>query len=126
MGPYAEEALPSMIAPYNVDAQPAVARHVLEMMRGTSPEGAAAAMRGRAERPDYVEMLADVSVPALVVVGRDDEFTPVADAQLMSARIPDARLAIIEGAGHMPNLERPDAFNGALTSFLQSLSLAAG
>lgn len=56
---------------------PAVAEHVLGMMRGTSPEGAAAALRGRAERPDYCETLERVGVPTLVVVGSDDEFTPL-------------------------------------------------
>jgi pimeloyl-ACP methyl ester carboxylesterase len=121
MRPYAEEVLSTMVAPYNVDAEPAVARHVLEMMCGTSPDGAAAALRGRAERRDYVEMLADISVPALVVVGRDDEFTPVGVARLMSERIPTATLAIIDGAGHLPNLERPHAFNDALASFLASV-----
>jgi pimeloyl-ACP methyl ester carboxylesterase len=123
MRPYAGEVLSTMVAPYNVDAQPAVARHVLEMMCGTSPEGAAAALRGRAVRRDYVEMLPAVSVPTLVMVGQDDEFTPVADAQLMSRRIPAATLAIIDGAAHMPNLERPDAFNDALDAFLASLPL---
>lgn len=124
MGPYADEVLPKMIAPYNVDAQPAVARHVLEMMRGTSPTGAAAALRGRAERPDYTGMLASITVPTLVVVGRDDEFTPVAEARLTAERIRNASLVIIDGAGHLPNLERPDEFNDALEKFLTSAELA--
>ena len=113
-----------MIAPYNVDAQPTVARHVLEMMRGTSPTGAAAALRGRAERPDYIGMLASITVPTLVVVGRDDEFTPVAEARLTAERIRNASLVIIDGAGHLPNLERPDEFNDALEKFLTSAGLA--
>ncbi|MBC6457841.1 alpha/beta fold hydrolase [Actinomadura sp. HBU206391] len=118
MAPYADEVLPKMVAPDNIRALPAVARHVLGMMRGTSAQGAAAALRGRAERPDYVEMLSHVAVPTLVVVGDRDEFTPVADARLMYDRIPKASLAVIEGAGHMPNLERPAAFNEALASLL--------
>ena len=52
MGPYADEVLPMMLAPHNIEALPALTEHVLAMMRGTSPEGAAAALRGRAERPD--------------------------------------------------------------------------
>lgn len=122
MAPYAEEVLSKMVAPHNIETMPAVAQHVLNMMRGTSPEGAAAALRGRAERPDYVEMLAQVTVPALVVVGRHDEFTPVNDAELMHERIPDATLAVIDGAAHMPNLERPTEFNHALQDFLGSVA----
>jgi len=121
MDPYAAEVLAKMVTPRNIQALPAVAAHVLTMMRATPPEGAAAALRGRAERPDYVEMLPRVMVPTLVVVGSEDEFTPVADAQLIADRIPNATLAVIDGAGHMPNLERPTQFNTALAHFLDAL-----
>jgi pimeloyl-ACP methyl ester carboxylesterase len=60
-------------------------------------------------------------VPALVVVGRDDEFTPVGDAEFMYQRIPHATLAVVEGAAHMPNMERPAEFNQALNQFLVGL-----
>ena len=115
---YAEENLARMMAPYNVTGMPAVAGHVRAMMTGTPPEGAAAALRGRAERPDYRPTLTTVTVPALVLVGRDDEFTPVADAEEMRDLIPHAELAVIERAGHLPNLEQPAAFNEALGAFL--------
>jgi pimeloyl-ACP methyl ester carboxylesterase len=118
MGGYADEVLPKMVAPYNIEALPEVAEHVLGMMRGTPAEGAAAALRGRAERPDYTELLGRVTVPALIVVGRDDEFTPVADAEFMCYRIPNATLAVIHGAAHMPNMERPVEFNKAFHEFL--------
>jgi pimeloyl-ACP methyl ester carboxylesterase len=110
--------LPRMVAPPNLRARPELARQVLAMMLATSPEGAAAALRGRAERPDYLDMLAHVTVPTLVVVGSEDSFTPVNEARLMYQRIPDATLAVIQGAGHMPNLERPTQFNGALRDLL--------
>jgi pimeloyl-ACP methyl ester carboxylesterase len=118
MAPYAEEVLPRMVAPPNLRARPELARQVLAMMLATSPEGAAAALRGRAERPDFLDMLAHVTVPTLVVVGSEDSFTPVNEARLMYQHIPDAALAVIQGAGHMPNLERPTEFNGALQDLL--------
>ncbi len=118
MEPYATQVLPKMMAPANIGALPAVAEQVLGMMKSTSPAGAAAALVGRAERPDYVEMLTKIAVPTLVVVGSEDEFTPVAEAELMAGRIPDATLAVIDGAGHLPNLERPAQFNAALDRFL--------
>ncbi|WP_433427878.1 alpha/beta fold hydrolase [Nonomuraea sp. CA-141351] len=122
MADYAEETLPRMIAPYNIAELPDVARHVLEMMRTTSAEGAAAALRGRAERPDYVDVLRQVTVPSLVVVGRDDYYTPVADALFTRSLIPNAALAVIENAGHMPNLERQTEFNEALQQLLETVS----
>ncbi|MDQ1009934.1 pimeloyl-ACP methyl ester carboxylesterase [Streptomyces sp. V4I23] len=115
---YADEVIDKMVAPYNVTGVPEVARHVLAMMRATSPQGAAAALRGRAERPDYRASLAAAQVPALVVVGADDTYTPVAEARALHALLPDATLAILEGAAHMPNLERPADFNAAVLEFL--------
>lgn len=115
---YAEEVLPKMVAPYNINALPVVAEQVMAMMLRTSPQGAAAALRARAERPDYTDLLAHTSVPALVMVGRDDEFTPVAVAEFMVQLIPQADLVVVDGAAHLPNLERQAEFNQALHSFL--------
>ncbi|MGW2024163.1 alpha/beta fold hydrolase [Streptomyces decoyicus] len=121
MDGYAHEVLDKMVSPHTIASQPEVAAHVLEMMTSTPPEGAAAALRGRAERPDYAELLTRVSVPALVVVGTEDAYTPVSDARDIHERIPDSRLTVIEQAAHMPNLEQPNAFNAALDAFLTSL-----
>ncbi len=121
MGPYADEVLATMVTPTNIGALPAVADQVLAMMRATPPEGAAAALRGRAERPDYLDLLPVITAPTLVVVGSDDEFTPVADALLIVDRVPGAVLAVIDDAGHLPNLERPSQFNATLGRFLDSL-----
>ncbi|MHA5049652.1 alpha/beta fold hydrolase [Streptomyces sp. SD15] len=112
---YADEVLHKMVAPY-ADAE--VAAHVHRMMTATPAEGAAAALRGRAERPDYRDLLTRVTVPALVVVGADDEYTPVSDAEAMHAALPDSTLRVVESAAHMPNLERAEEFNGALAEFL--------
>ncbi|KQX49582.1 MULTISPECIES: alpha/beta hydrolase [unclassified Streptomyces] len=117
MREYADEVLDRMVAPYNTHAAP----HVHRMMRSSDPAGAAAALRGRAERPDYRELLTTVSVPALVVVGRDDSYTPVADAEGMHALLPDSTLAVIERAAHLPNLERTEEFDAVLESYLRSL-----
>ncbi|MGH3672481.1 MAG: alpha/beta fold hydrolase [Pseudonocardiaceae bacterium] len=111
---YSDEVLPRMVAPGTITALPAVAAHVMAMMLRTSPVGAAAALRARADRPDYADLLARTSVPVLVVVGREDGFTPVADAESMAGRIPNATLAVIDQAAHLPNLERPASFNQAL------------
>ncbi len=118
IGWYAHEVLTKMVAPENVHTQPDVAAHVLQMMRTTPREGAAAALRGRAERPDYRGSLKQVKVPSLVVVGTEDEFTPVSDAELMHELIPGSTLSVIEGAAHMPNLEREAEFNDVFARFL--------
>jgi pimeloyl-ACP methyl ester carboxylesterase len=122
MDGYAAEVLPNMVAPYTVAALPEVAEHVLTMMRRAHPAGAAAALRGRAERPDYEETLATVDRPALIVVGDADAFTTRDDADRMHALLARSELVWIEGAGHMPNLERAAEFNAALERFLCALT----
>lgn len=112
MADYAEEVLGKMVAPY---AAAEVKAHVLGMMTATRPEGAAAALRARAAHRD---LLPRVTVPALVVVGADDTYTPVSDAEAMHAALPESRLCVIEGAAHLPNLERPAEFNAVLGEFL--------
>ena len=114
MSGYATEVLWKMVAPHNVEA----GEHVAKMMHNAPPEGAAAALRGRAERPDYTATLEAVTVPTLVVVGSDDEYTPLKDAEYMHERIPGSTLVVVDGAAHMPNLERPEAFNNAVAELL--------
>lgn len=125
MDGYADETLPKMLAARSIASQPDVAAHVHAMMRRTSPAGAAAALLGRAERPPYDAVLTSLKVPALVVVGDEDAFTTCADADRMHAALVDSELVWMPGVGHMPNLERPDAFNAALVAFLARVDGAA-
>jgi pimeloyl-ACP methyl ester carboxylesterase len=118
MAGYADEVLDKMITPEHVTTQPEVAAHVRRMMLATSPRGAAAALRGRAERPDYQKTLSGVRVPTLIVVGAQDAYTPVADAQLIHELVPGSRLIVVDDAGHLPGLEAPAEVNAALLAFL--------
>jgi pimeloyl-ACP methyl ester carboxylesterase len=124
MEPYAEEVLPKMVAPRNLVALPAVAEHVRSMMRAAHPTGAAAALRGRAERPDYESTLAALDVPALIVVGDEDAFTTRADAERMRALLKRSQLVWMEGVGHMPNLEREVEFIEAMERLLEAVTVA--
>jgi 3-oxoadipate enol-lactonase len=63
--------------------------------------------------------LGEIGVPALVVVGSEDLDDMHAISGRIAAELPDARLVTIEGAGHLPALERPEAFNRLLLGFLQ-------
>jgi pimeloyl-ACP methyl ester carboxylesterase len=121
MATYACEELTKMIIPANAEREPNLAAHGMEMMVTTPPSGAAAALRGRAQRRDYLPMLRDISIPTLVVVGREDVYTPVVLAEQLVAGIGGAELVVIDGAGHLPNLERPAPFNDAVWSWMTTL-----
>ena len=87
------------------------------MIRDTSVEGftgCAEAIRGSTLRPRVHE----IAVPALFMVGDADAALPVALMQAMQSEVAGAKLEIIAAAGHLPNVERPAAFNAALLRFL--------
>lgn len=122
MDRYAQELLPKLLPAAFVARCPHVAEHVLTMMRSTDPIGAAAALRGRAERPDYTATIAELTVPALVCGGSEDGFTGRTDAEAMTDAIQGSRLMWLDGVGHLPNLERPEKFNDALWKLLDRVS----
>ncbi len=88
--------------------------------------GLAAAARGILVQYDsrLVDALPSVAVPTLIMVGSEDSES-FAMTGYMTARIPDARRAVIQGAGPIANLDQPRAFNTALAAFLDSVPLAA-
>jgi pimeloyl-ACP methyl ester carboxylesterase len=87
--------------------------------RHRSARGLALAARGVLAQRDarVISSLPTVGAPTLVIVGADD--APfLAGSEYMAARIPGARLAVLEGAGHASNIDQPEAFNRELLAFL--------
>jgi 3-oxoadipate enol-lactonase len=118
MNGIAEETLPKLLAKKTLAGKPEIVNRIREMIDSTSPRGAAAAQLGMAARRDYSEELAQIKVPTLIIVGREDSIRPVTDAEFMHCEIPNSRLKIIEDAAHVSNLEQPEVFNRALSGFL--------
>ena len=121
MSTLADAQLPKLLAHTTHMKHPQVVERVREMILRTDPKGAAAALRGMAQRRDQTRLLADILQPTLVVVGSEDQITPPADAETMRREIRGSRLEVIEGAGHVSNLERPAEFNAALSKFLRDI-----
>jgi pimeloyl-ACP methyl ester carboxylesterase len=118
VGPIVESMLPKMITP---QAPAEMKERVREIMMSASPEGAIAALRAMAERPDASPVLRKIAVPTLVVAGEQDTITPPSDAERMAKSIPRARLVCIAGAAHLSNYEKADDFNGAVARFVTGI-----
>ncbi|HBI46119.1 MAG TPA: alpha/beta hydrolase [Planctomycetales bacterium] len=86
-----------------------------------APAGIVGALKALRDRPDATPMLKEITVPTLVIVGREDALTPPAVAEKLTANIRGARLVVLENAGHYSNLEQPERFNEAVRMFLASL-----
>lgn len=117
----AEMQLPKLLAPKTISEEPEMVARVREMIVTTKGEGAAAALRGMAERRDQSDLLSQIKVPTLIIVGSEDELTPPTDAEKMQRAIQGSRLVRIDGAGHVSNIERANEFNRALVEFLDTL-----
>lgn len=99
-------------------ASPAVHRRVAGMIADADPRGIAALVRAIAGRPDLVPMLSQIQVPALVVAGLDDPFSPPEHVRELLSALPDAMLLEVPGAGHMVPVERPSAVTDGLAAML--------
>lgn len=101
------------------NASPMVWDRVKETIRTQPPEALAAASLGMAERPDSRAILPEIDVPTTVIVGSADTLTPPPMSEAMASAIPDAELIVLEGAGHLSNLEDPEGFNDAVRGLLR-------
>jgi 3-oxoadipate enol-lactonase len=100
------------------DAPPELHARVLALIADQSPQAIAAAALGMAERPDSTPELAGIDVPTLVVTSAEDRLIPPEVSVEMAAGIPGVRLEILDGVGHLSNLEAPAAFDRLLGEHL--------
>jgi pimeloyl-ACP methyl ester carboxylesterase len=96
---------------------------VKRIIQAQPAEAIAAASAGMAERPDSTPDLAGIDVPTLVITSTGDTLIPPEATTPMAEQIPGARLEIIEGAGHLSNLEAPDRFSELLREHLVACGL---
>lgn len=120
-GAIAEIMLPKLLSPAALQTKPELVGQVRAAIERTKVSGIAGALMAMAGRPDSVPLLPKISCPTLIITGELDGPTPPADARLMAERIPGASLEIIPQAGHLSNLECPEAFTDAVRSFLRTL-----
>jgi pimeloyl-ACP methyl ester carboxylesterase len=121
MEAYTKAAIHKYLHPDTITNNAEVYDHLYSMMVHTKSQGAAASHRGRAERRDNYGYLQKITIPVLVIGGTHDFFTPPAEIKRMASTIPSARCEIIEGAGHLPNMEQPALFNEVLQDFYKGL-----
>jgi len=116
--PLVEMVLPKLLGATTVATRPEVAEQVLGWVRDAPPASAAWAQRAMAERPDSMQTLRALDVPAVVIVGAEDVLSPPADAEAMASALPDAELIVIDAVGHLTPVEAPAAVAQALDGLM--------
>lgn len=116
---FADNFLKSVFAQQSFDQHPDAIRKIRAMIEKTSPDTLCSTLIALAARTDTTGALKNINMPALILVGEDDQLTPPAAAQAMANRIQGAQIYILPNAAHMSNLENPEEFNAYLRSFFE-------
>ena len=115
-----ENYVPKLFSDASLKENPEIVERVRAIARTNFPPGAAAMLRGMAQRSDSYDIAADLAMPVLIVAGAADKVVPLDEAQAMRDAFPAARLAVMERSGHLPMLEEPEALTEALAEFVKA------
>ena len=111
--------VPKLLGATTRRTRPDIIETVRSLAIANSAAAIAGAIRALMTRPDSTPLLSSIHCPALVVVGDEDIVTPPPLAEQLHQGISGSTLSVIPGAGHLSNIEQPDAFNAAVTHFLE-------
>jgi 3-oxoadipate enol-lactonase len=118
----ADSMLGKMLTPATIRDSPELAHRVRALMASTPVPGMVGALAAMRDRPDSLDLLPTlVGIPALVIVGEEDQLTPPDRAQAMVDALPDARLVVIPGAAHLTTMEKAKEVTAATRTFLKRL-----
>jgi len=112
--------LPKVLSEHTHSNKPDVVERVKGIATKQSSASTAAALAALRDRPDANAGLKHIAVPTLVIVGEYDVVTPPLASANLSAQIRGCKLVHIPDAGHLSNVENPDAFNAAVRGFLKA------
>jgi len=115
----ADDMLPKLLGDSTRREHPGLVEEVRAIIMSNGAETIAGALTAMMNRPDSTPTLRQIRVPTLVVCGEEDAITPPAEAEALQAGIAGSALEMIPKAGHLSNLEAPDAFNRVLEAFLR-------
>jgi pimeloyl-ACP methyl ester carboxylesterase len=116
-----DDVLPALVGETTKREQPLVQGRVRALLEAAPPAAAAWAQRAMAARPDSLDTLRKADVPAVVIVGDEDQVASRDDAEAMVEALPQGKLVLIPGAGHLSAVEAPGAFSTAVREILGRL-----
>jgi pimeloyl-ACP methyl ester carboxylesterase len=116
---YLDGFVPNLVGASTRDRAPRLLAELRAIAAAVPDHVLAGCQVGMRDRPDSRELLPQLDLPALVVVGAEDAITPPDVARAAAAALPRATLAVIPGAGHTPSVERPIPTAEAIAAFLR-------
>lgn len=118
---FTEGFIKNIFCPETLETKKEIVEKIKNIVLSTSPETITGTLSALAGRWETCSSLIDISVPALILCGKEDKVTPPAQSEFLLENITRATLRIIDKAGHMSNLEQPDEFNKHVNNFISGL-----
>ncbi len=118
VGRYAVEENPNMAG--RVKRDPGAVKEIMDMYLALDPVGYAHSIRAILDADSITDRLSEIRVPTLVLAG--DEDPALEPARLTHEKIAGSKFVVIPGAGHLSNLDQPDAFNVEVSTFLSEVA----
>ena len=120
IAPVIEAFLPRFFAPEVYAHNADLVAQTASLCSRTDPHGAAAHLRGAAQRVDSRDLVEDIDVPFLFAIGDADAIMGLSETETIVPRVGTAKLALLRDCGHMPMLEATDQLAAALDAFVAS------
>ncbi|MGA7827769.1 MAG: alpha/beta fold hydrolase [Geobacteraceae bacterium] len=120
-GSLAELSTLTLLAGETLRRDPELVSTVYRWMTSVDIRGIEGALHALLERKDYSSLLGNFDIPSLVIGAEQDNTVQPEDLRALSEGLPNNELCIIHQAGHMANLEQPEAFNKCLLRFLRKV-----
>lgn len=109
--------LPQLVHSRHIDDE-LISQPIFDMAQEIGADGFVRQQRAIIDRADSRRLLVDIDIPTVVIVGRQDQVTPLPRSEEMAADIADSRLVVLEECGHMSPLEKPAEVTAALRRWL--------
>ena len=119
-----ENFVKSVFHPNTLSNKPVVVSDLKAIVAATAKRTITAGLTALAERSETCSVLAAIRIPTLILCGKEDEVTPLAQSEFMHKHIDGSMLQVIADAGHVSNLEQPIDFNKYVQDFLDILNSA--
>jgi len=117
-----EKFVKSVFHPNSLTNKTELVENLSDIVFANSKEIIIAGIIALAGRSETCSNLSAIGIPTLIICGREDSVTPLAQSEFMHEHIKGSSLKIIDNAGHVSNLEQPEEFNEYVRNFLDSIN----
>lgn len=118
---FTENFLKAVFHPDTIGNEKELVDNIKGVIKNNPPEIIISGLQALASRDETCSSLSKISVPVLILCGKQDTVTPAAQSEYLNKNIKDSFIHLIDNAGHLSNLEKADEFNHYLSYFIHDM-----